>query len=70
MSPVLNRERALRLAAEAGIDVLVATSAQNVFYLTGYRGFVQHLMPATQVYGVVRLDDLDRPTLIAPIGDL
>lgn len=52
------------------MGALVATTAQNVFYLTGYRGFSQHLMPSTQVYAVLSIDDLDHPTLIAPIGDL
>lgn len=70
MNDVLNRPRAEAVLAEAGVDVLVCTTHANVFYLTGYIGFVQRLMPATQVYAVARADALEAPVLIAPIGDL
>ncbi|HZV52028.1 MAG TPA: Xaa-Pro peptidase family protein [Candidatus Dormibacteraeota bacterium] len=70
MSAVLNRGRAEAILSEAGVDVLVATTHQNVFYMTGYVGFGQRLMPGTQVYSVSRADALDEPVLIAPMGDL
>lgn len=70
MSDVLNRPRADALLAEAGVDALVCTTHANVFYLTGYIGFGQRLMPATQVYAVARADALDEAVLIAPISDL
>jgi Xaa-Pro dipeptidase len=67
---VLNRPRAERILAEHGLDAIVATTYLNVFYLTGYVGFSQRLMPQTQVYALARADALEAPTLIAPIGDL
>jgi Xaa-Pro aminopeptidase len=70
MSEVLNRSRAERLLAEAGVDAVVATSYQNVFYLSGYEGFGQRLTPTTQVYAIARADDLGAPVLVAPISDL
>src|SRR5919204_5240795 len=70
MNKVLNRPRAERLLAEAGVDALVATTYQNVFYLSGYEGFSQRLTPSTQVYALARADDLGAPVLIAPISDL
>ena len=70
MSKVLNRPRAERLLAEAGVDVIVGTSYQNVFYLSGYEGFGQRLTPTTQVYALARADDLGSPVLVAPISDL
>lgn len=70
MSAVLNRPRAEAVLAEAGVDVLVAATQQNVFYLTGYVGFGQRVLPATQVYAIARADALDEPVLIAPISDL
>lgn len=70
MSKVLNRPRAERLLAEAGVDVVVGTSYQNVFYLAGYEGFGQRLTPTTQVYAIARADDLGSPVLVAPISDL
>ncbi len=66
----MNRERAERVLADAGVDVVVATTYQNVYYLSGYEGFVQRITPAAQVYAVVKVDALDEPTLIAPLGDL
>lgn len=69
-SPVLNTPRAERVLADAGIDVLVASTYENVFYFSGYAGFVQRVTPATQVYAVLQADALDRATLVAPLGDL
>ncbi len=70
MTRVLNQPRAEHLLAEAGVDVVVGTTYLNVFYLTGYVGFGQRLLPQTQVYALARTDDLAAPTLIAPLGDL
>jgi Xaa-Pro dipeptidase len=66
----MNRERVERVLADAGVDVVVATTYENVFYFSGYEGFVQRVSPATQVYAVVAADALDDPTLVAPLGDL
>ncbi len=66
----MDRVRAQRILDEAGVDVLVATTYANVFYVTGYVGFSQRLMPTTQVYAVARADRLDEPVLVAPLGDL
>ncbi len=66
----MNRARAEAVLREARVDVVVGTTYANVFYLTGYVGFSQRLMPTTQVYAVARADRLDEPVLIAPIGDL
>ncbi len=70
MSKVMNRSRAERLLQEAGVDVVVGSTYQNVFYLSGYEGFGQRLTPTTQVYAIARADDLGSPVLIAPISDL
>lgn len=70
MSEVLNRTRADRILADAGVDFLVATTHANVFYLSGYFGFSQRLMPTTQVYALARAGSFDETVLIAPIGDL
>jgi Xaa-Pro aminopeptidase len=70
MSLVLNKPRATHVLAEAGVDAIVGSTFQNVFYLSGYAGFAQRLNPATQVYAVVRADALTAPSLVAPISDL
>jgi Xaa-Pro aminopeptidase len=66
----MNRSRVERVLADAGVDVVVATTYENVFYFSGYEGFVQRVTPATQVYAIVGADALDDPTLVAPLGDL
>lgn len=70
MSMVMNRPRAEHVLAEAGVDAIVGSTYQNVFYLSGYTGFAQRLNPAAQVYAVLRADALDEPALVAPITDL
>ena len=70
MSAVLNRPRAERILAAAGVDVVVGSSYQNVYYLGGYEGFSQRLTPTTQAYAILRGDDLSAPVVIAPISDL
>ena len=70
MSAVLNRRRAERILSEAGIDVIVGTSYQNVYYLSGYQGFGQRLTPSTQAYAIAQVSDLSAPVVVAPISDL
>jgi Xaa-Pro dipeptidase len=70
MSSVLNRTRAEHVFGAAGVDVAIATTHANVFYLSDFRGFGQRLMPTTQVYAVARLDALSSPTVILPAGEL
>ncbi len=70
MTVVLNAARAQRIFGDAGVDAVIATTHANVFYLSGFRGFGQRLMPTTQVYAVARLDDLASVTVILPAGEL
>lgn len=69
MSSLLNRERAARVLREAGADILVGTTSNNVTYLSGYQPFGQRFLPTTQVYAVVQADALDQATVVAPIAD-
>ena len=55
-SPVMNRSRVERVLSDAGVDVVVATTYENVFYFSGYEGFVQRVTPATQVYAILAAD--------------
>lgn len=66
----MNRARAERVLADAGIDAIVGSTYENVFYFSGYEGFAQRVTPASQVYAVLHTDALDRPMLVAPLGDL
>lgn len=69
MSSLLNRTHAERILNAAGVDVLVATSYQNVYYLSDYQAFGQRFLPTTQVYAVVSAAALDQATVIAPVAD-
>lgn len=69
MSSLLNQARAERILNAAGVDVLVATSYQNVYYLSDYQAFGQRFLPTTQVYAVAAAGSLDQATVIAPIAD-
>jgi len=62
MSTLLNRTRAEQILAEAGVDVLVATTYQNVYYVSQFQAFGQRFLPTTQVYAVVSADRLDHAT--------
>lgn len=69
-SVVMNRSRMERVLADAGVDIVVGSTYENVFYLSGYVGFAQRVTPASQVYAVVAADALDDSTLVVPLGDL
>lgn len=69
MSSLLNRTRAEQILSEAGVDVLVATTYQNVYYVSQFQGFGQRFLPTTQVYAIISVSSLDQATVVAPIGD-
>jgi Xaa-Pro dipeptidase len=70
LSALLNAPRAREVFGAAGVDALIATTHANVFYVSGFVGFGQRLMPTTQVYAVARLDALDEPVVVLPAGEL
>ena len=62
---LLNLERAQALMDTAGIDGLVATSPENVTYLTDYGNWTMYTFKDTDVYGVLGRDG--SRALVAPI---
>ena len=67
---LLNRARAVELMRQASVDGIIATSLENVAYISGYLSFSQRLIKATQVYAVLPVDHPDQALLVAPVGDL
>ncbi|MCR4398035.1 MAG: Xaa-Pro peptidase family protein [Firmicutes bacterium] len=67
---LLNVKRAMEVMKRAGVEAIVATSPENVTYVSGYRSFSQQIIKATQVYAVVAAREDCKPVLVAPIGDL
>lgn len=66
----MNAARAAAVLAEQDWEGLVATTAENVRYLSGFRSFTQPLLRTTQVYAVARRDRLDAPLVVAPLAEV
>lgn len=68
---LLNTSRAHRIMDREGLDGLLATSAENVYYLSGVHSLVQHMFPwDSQVYALVGRDNLKTPYVIVPTVDV
>jgi len=68
---LLNVERAMRTMDENGLDGLVATTLANVYYVSGLWSLSLTMFPLdSQVYAVVPRDELSKPIVVLPTGDL
>lgn len=61
---LLNKPRAHRIMAEQGIEALVATSPENVTYMSDYWSMAHWTRPGTQVYMVLPADTAITPCVI------
>jgi Xaa-Pro dipeptidase len=69
--PPVNVDRWARVLADhPDVDVVVATTKENVRYLSGFSPASFVLMPATEVYAVAHRDAPGRPAVVCPAGDL
>jgi Xaa-Pro aminopeptidase len=67
---LINESRAAFLMDDAGIDGLVATRLENVFYLSGVWNVSQTMFPYdAQTYAVVARDRLTEPMVVIGFGD-
>ncbi|MEV2275925.1 Xaa-Pro peptidase family protein [Nocardiopsis sp. NPDC049922] len=70
-APLAHTERLARRMDEQGVDVLVATTLENVHYLTGVASVTLEIFPHTGAcFAVVTRDRLTRPHLITSRCDL
>lgn len=67
---LLNRERARALAAEAKVDVLLATSAANVAYLSGYYCMSHWTILGTLAFAALAPAEDSGPAVVAPAMEL
>lgn len=67
--PLLHAARAEALMAAQGLDALVATTYQNVYYASGFWSFTQPLLRTTQVYAVVPRGAPERVAVAFPVGE-
>jgi Xaa-Pro aminopeptidase len=67
---LINRDRARRMLAEAGLDGLVATTQENLLYTTGILNVNSFVLPRmVQAYAVAAADRLESPAVVMGIGD-
>lgn len=67
---LINTERVTHLMKRDGLDSLLATTAENVYYLSGVQSLVQAMFPRdSQVYVLVSCDTLKEPIAIIPTVD-
>ena len=66
---LLNVERYKAVCARRGLDGLIATSKENVYYASQYLGFSQWLIPSTQAYTVSTVANPAAPRVVCSRGD-
>ncbi len=63
----LNGERAFEVLQREGIDALIATSTENVFYISNYWSLGKRLGCGVEAYAILPLKG--SPTIIAPLNE-
>lgn len=63
----LNKSRAYELMKSRGVDAIIASSLENVYYVSDYWSLALQLQCGGQAYGLLPLND--EPSLIAPISE-
>jgi len=67
---LINERRAAAVLDEAGLDGLVGTRMENVFYLSGVYNISQSMFPFDQqCYAIVTREQLTAPTVVISTGD-
>ncbi len=64
-----NLDRLSRLMDAAGIDLLIATTPENVLYLTSFYSLSHWLIANTECYVVIARHQLDKPLVVFPKSD-
>lgn len=64
----MNRERAYQSMQSQGVDAIVASSLENVYYISDYWSLGQQLRCGTQVYALLPLDG--DPAIVAPMDEM
>ena len=69
---LFNKNRLITLMDQFELDAVVASTAENIFYLSGFSSWSQHAYhyENVQVYVVFPRDESQQPTLLIPGGDL
>lgn len=63
----LNGERAFEVLQREGLDALIATSTENVFYISNYWSLGKRLGCGVEAYAILPLKDT--PAIVAPLNE-
>jgi Xaa-Pro aminopeptidase len=63
----LNGERAFEVLQRDGLDALIATSTENIFYISNYWSLGKRLGYGVEAYAILPLED--SPAIIAPLNE-
>ncbi len=67
---LLNRDRARAALAEAGLEGLIATTQENLLYVSGILNVNSFVLPRmVQAFAVLRSDALEKPSIVMGVGD-
>lgn len=66
---LMNEARVKACMEAQELDVLIATTPENVLYTSGYRSLSHWILKGTQVYTILVRDQIQKPCLITPMGD-
>jgi Xaa-Pro aminopeptidase len=66
----LNEERLEEAMKKEGLDVLIATSIENIHYATNYRSFTLNLIHSAEFLAVIPREGLAPRALIAPVSEI
>src|ERR671930_2434240 len=70
MTPTFNIPRAAAIMRAEGIDGLLGTSFENVYYLSGLWAENFFILPhQTQVYALLSASDLQRQRVVSGLGE-
>lgn len=67
---ILNRDRAEKIMVRESLDALIATSPENVTYISDYFNFSPYIFKEMEIYGILPCNRTEEPTLIVPIDAL
>jgi len=63
----LNGERAFEVLKREGVDALIATSTENVFYISNYWSLGKRLGCGVEAYAILPLEE--SPAIVAPLNE-
>lgn len=67
---LLNKERALRIMEKYGVEAIVASTPENVTYLTDFWSVSHRIIPGTQTYAVLPRMLKTPPFIVTPVSEM